>query len=632
MGWPVGHVYARPQDGRELLVSSGIWYLARAGTFDALVAISARASFPPGIGLPGRVLAGGRPVWIMDVTRDDNYPRAASAAELAVRAGLAFPVMIGARVEAVLEFYSEEAVPPDLPLLDVMGDVGLLLGRVIERGRANRALMASERRFRSVTQSANDAIVSADDAGAIVSWNHGAEVMFGYQESEMLGARLERIIPERYREPHRAGMERFRQSGEARVIGRTVELVGVRKGGVEFPLELSLASWRNGADFCFSAIIRDITARRHDEERLRDFARELDRKNSELALKNEALERSRDELMRSHEQARQIFSALAEVLPGAELDGKYRLHERIGSGGFGVVYRAEHLALRRPVAVKVFRPREHQAPDDLARFRLEGMSACRVQHPNAVYVLDAGVSAANIAYLVMELLEGETLAALIARPERLPVRRVLQLAKDVASVLATAHATGIIHRDIKPDNVFLHRPPGRAGKELVKVLDFGIAKLVEGGRHASAAGLTGTGQVLGTPTYMSPERVRSEPYDGRADVYSLGVMLYELVAGRPPFSSASNNAWEVVKAHLDERPEPLDTHLPEAPPALVELVARCLSKAITKRPTAAELATELDALIAACGDDDALMAAASATSQATTPLASFNGNATEDLS
>jgi serine/threonine protein kinase len=242
------------------------------------------------------------------------------------------------------------------------------------------------------------------------------------------------------------------------------------------------------------------------------------------------------------------------------------------------------------VAVKVFRPSERIAPGNLARFRLEGITACRVQHPNAVYVFDAGVAAAGIPYLVMELLEGETLAELLARERRLPLAFGMKLLADVADVLATAHKTGIVHRDIKPENVYLHRT-GQG--QVVKVLDFGIAKLAEESGRAELSRLTGTGQMLGTPTYMSPERLRGEAYDGRADVYSLGVMMHELLGGCPPFASATGNPWEVVKAHLEEPPPPLDHLVPEAPAALVALASACLEKSIARRPAAEAVAFTL---------------------------------------
>jgi two-component system NtrC family sensor kinase len=176
--------------------------------------------------------------------------------------------MVGIEVVAVLEFYSDEVVAPDEALLEVIGHIGTQLGRVVERHRAEEALRASEVRFRSVVQSANDAIILADSQGRIMTWNQGAEAIFGYTETEVLGKPLELLMPARYRAAHRRGMERIRAGEQPRLPGKTVEFHGLRKDGSEFPIEMSMAIWQTGGSTLCSGIIRDITERKQATEQL----------------------------------------------------------------------------------------------------------------------------------------------------------------------------------------------------------------------------------------------------------------------------------------------------------------------------------------------------------------------------
>jgi len=264
VGWPLGHVLLRGPG--DVLASAGIWHAD--DRFAAFRAASLRRTFARGVGLPGRVLASGVPLWIMDVTRDENFPRATEAESLGLRAAFAFPVLSRRAVIAVLEFFSPDAVEPDLPLLEVMATVGTQLARVIERTRAEAALKQSELRFRTVTETAHDAIITADASGQIASWNRAAEDLFGHREEDVLGRSLSLIIPARLRERHREGMERVRGGGAAHVIGRTVELDGLRRDGSEFPLELSLATWQMAGERHFTGILRDISDRRAQAARL----------------------------------------------------------------------------------------------------------------------------------------------------------------------------------------------------------------------------------------------------------------------------------------------------------------------------------------------------------------------------
>jgi hypothetical protein len=316
---------------------------------------------------------------------------------------------------------------------------------------------------------------------------------------------------------------------------------------------------------------------------------ELEDKNVELMVKNQMLAESRAENLRTARRSELIFSALSEALPGTVLDDKYRLDEKIGSGNFGTVYRGEHMLLHHPVAIKVFRPAVgNTALESLDRFRLEGISACRINHPNAVTVLDFDVSAGSLAYLVMELLEGCSLADELHRLGKFSAARTAQVATSVCDVLAEAHGAGIVHRDIKPSNVFLHR--GKT-EEQVKVIDFGIAKLTgEGVESDMSATITGT--WVGSPAYMAPERFTGDPYDGRADVFAVGVMMYEMLTAQLPYQSTPGGQWSFASMHA-KAPATPSTIEPAVPPALDAAIMRAMSRQPENRPSAADLATEL---------------------------------------
>jgi DNA-binding response OmpR family regulator len=315
--------------------------------------------------------------------------------------------------------------------------------------------------------------------------------------------------------------------------------------------------------------------------------RELERSRRELSEQNEELSRKNEELELAERRTRHVFSALAAALPGTVLDGKYRLEEKIGTGGFATVFRAEHLQLQRPVAVKVFRPWEgNDTPDALERFKREGVAACRIQHPNAVSVTDFGICPSGIAYLVMELLRGVTVGELLEVQHTLPLARCAEILVPVCDVLAEAHAAGLVHRDIKLDNVFLHRSPRG---ETVKLLDFGIAKLVESAqtpRHDTTRG------VIGTPSYLAPERVMGLEYGQSADIYSVGVMLYAMLSGRLPFPVAEDaGMYDALIRQVTKPIPPLG--MPDVPPEAEILVRRTLAKDPDERPGARELRDEL---------------------------------------
>jgi serine/threonine protein kinase len=329
----------------------------------------------------------------------------------------------------------------------------------------------------------------------------------------------------------------------------------------------------------------EVAARVENQLKISRLQKELERRNRELAKKSR-------EMAQAQERTDLVFSALANLLPGTVLDDKYRLDEKIGAGGVGAVFRATHLSLNRPVAVKVFRPtRANDTPTALKRFRMEGVLASRITHPNAVKVLDYGISPRGIAYLVMELLHGRALSHELHEKGKLSFARCMEIVVPVSEALAEAHSLGVVHRDIKPSNIFLHQT---TEGEVVKVVDFGLAKMTypdEGtGAHAHTESLlTGPGAVVGTLPYMSPEQIQGTILDGRSDVYSLGIVWYEMLSGRRPFESREGAPYAVALMHLTEEPPPLRGSDPTLPVVVETIVRQTLMKDRDMRPTAREL-------------------------------------------
>ena len=250
----------------------------------------------------------------------------------------------------------------------------------------------------------------------------------------------------------------------------------------------------------------------------------------------------------------------------AALGPQYRLERELGRGGMGVVYLATDTALDRPVAVKVIHP-ELAAHESLARrFLTEARTIARLRHPNIVSVHAAG-SDGDLLYYVMDQIEGETLRERLAREPRLPVADVVRIVADLAAALDAAGQAGVVHRDVKPENVLLERATGRA-----LLADFGIARAVA----TEASGpRTAQGVAVGTPIYMSPEQAAGEEVDGRSDLYSLGIVAYEMLAGAPPFDGPNR---VVVSKHIGERPAPVRRHRPETPPELASAIMHALEK------------------------------------------------------
>jgi eukaryotic-like serine/threonine-protein kinase len=273
-----------------------------------------------------------------------------------------------------------------------------------------------------------------------------------------------------------------------------------------------------------------------------------------------------------------------------EVVGSYQITGKIAEGGMGVVYRAQHQLLGKAAAVKLLLPELSSNTEIVNRFFTEARAATAVRHPGIVEVFDFGYMANGMAYIVMELLDGEPLSRRLATRGRMDDRTALLVIRGVASGLAAAHAKGIVHRDLKPDNIFLVPDPDMPGGERPKLLDFGIAKVAEAQRAGGASAKTRTGAVMGTPTYMSPEQCRGAgEVDHRSDIYSVGCILYEMVTGRPPFQA--EGIGEIIGAHLFMNPEPPTRLVPTLGAATEGLIMHLLAKDPAHRvQSAAELA------------------------------------------
>jgi serine/threonine-protein kinase len=289
-----------------------------------------------------------------------------------------------------------------------------------------------------------------------------------------------------------------------------------------------------------------------------------------------------------------------DPLVGSVLAGRYEVKRRIGEGGMGAVYEARHTLIGKRVAVKVLLEKLVSKSDFVARLLQEARLASSIGHENIVDVTDFGTTDDGRSFVVMEFLDGESLAELTMREAPLPIERSLRIARQAASALGAAHAKGIFHRDVKPENIYLVR---RGDADFVKVVDFGISKAVKpGGGEEGAEGyrLTHTGLLLGTPLYMSPEQARGEEdLDHRVDIWALGVMLYECLTGEVPFRA--NNYLQIISQVLTHTPLPPSQLRPELgiPDAVEAVVMRAMEKDRSRRyQTMAELERDLERLLA----------------------------------
>jgi serine/threonine protein kinase len=292
---------------------------------------------------------------------------------------------------------------------------------------------------------------------------------------------------------------------------------------------------------------------------------------------------------------------MIDPLVGQTIKGTYLIQQKIGGGGMGDVYKAIHTKLDSPVALKIVKPALLGHTAMVHRFQREARAASKLHHPNVVAVTDFGESDDGMFFMVMEYVSGKSLAQVIADDAPIPERRVVHIAAQILSALAEAHANQILHRDLKPENVMIERR--RDVRDSVKVLDFGIAKVLAAGAGAST--LTQAGLVCGTPGYMSPEQLRGGEVDARSDLFSLGVVLYEMLTHKLPFEAQT--PMEMLHKHLSEPiPPPSKRRGRPVSPDLEVLVLRALSPMRDERPASAEGMREelLAAALSLAEEDD----------------------------
>lgn len=290
------------------------------------------------------------------------------------------------------------------------------------------------------------------------------------------------------------------------------------------------------------------------------------------------------------------------ALVNTVLDGQYQVESLLGKGGMGAVYRARHILLGDRVAIKILPPEVRTNAEWLRRFQREGQAARRFRHPNAVTVYDLRTAGDGTVYMVMEYVEGSTLGEEIKRRGRFTPVEALEVLEPIMSVLHTAHAMGVVHRDLKPDNIMIGN--ASTGERTVKLLDLGIAKMREiaGGDGGGSTALTMAGQVLGTPHYMSPEQWGELPrdgdseIDGRADIYSLGIVVYEMIVGKRPYTGQTLH--ELRREHISVVPPPVYGVVPNVPRAFGDAITRATAKDRGDRfPTAGDFAMHLSAAV-----------------------------------
>jgi eukaryotic-like serine/threonine-protein kinase len=295
----------------------------------------------------------------------------------------------------------------------------------------------------------------------------------------------------------------------------------------------------------------------------------------------------------------------SSALIGQTLAGRFRVTGFIGEGAMAAVYRAVQEEEPRDVALKVMHPHLTTDPTFVSRFRREARAAAQIQHPNTVRIISFGVDG-NVLYIAMELLGGQDLFEILVMERRLSEARAARILVQVCDALVAAHEQLIVHRDLKPENIMILKDPSAPSGERVKVLDFGIAKILERDQAPSSeddpassfahSALTTVGMVVGTPAYMSPEQCRGEPIDARSDVYSCGILLYQLITGRLPFTG--DNAMDLAVKHVRSPPPPPSTVTPAIHPGMEQVILTALNKWPAQRQqNAAELQGALSRIL-----------------------------------
>ena len=259
-----------------------------------------------------------------------------------------------------------------------------------------------------------------------------------------------------------------------------------------------------------------------------------------------------------------------DALLGSVLDKRYRIIDRIGEGGMGKVYKAQHIILDKPFAIKVLNPELAQREDSIKRFINEARLTSKIGHPNIIEVTDFGKTPGGSFYFVMEYVSGKTLFDLLNSKKTIPIKETIEIITQCADALYAAHQAGIIHRDLKPDNIMLVVKGD--GSYFAKILDFGISKII----GEASTRLTSSGVIIGTPEYMSPEQASQENTDHRTDIYSLGVIMYQMLTGSLPFYST--NPLNLLMMHKTKSPKPMKSFNPNIPTALENICMKCLSK------------------------------------------------------
>jgi serine/threonine protein kinase len=293
--------------------------------------------------------------------------------------------------------------------------------------------------------------------------------------------------------------------------------------------------------------------------------------------------------------------ASLDSLVGRTLNNRYQVERKIGEGGFGAVFEGTQLATGRSVALKILHPHSVADATVVARFRREAEACSQLRNPHTVTIYDFDQTEDGVLYLAMELVRGESLQEIQHRDGVIEASRALCILDQVAEALGEAHDKGIVHRDMKPENIMVER---RGGADFVKVLDFGIAKILSGEGSKIIPALTAIGQTVGTLEFMSPEQLRGKALDGRSDIYALGMVAYEMLTGQLPFKGAKSTT-EVIQFHLQEAAPPPSSLRPDLaiPTAVDEVVLKMVAKgcddrhesAVALRQHIAEVLATLDA-------------------------------------